>query len=68
MIKKIKFTFKPNQNTKRCFWYYESEVRIPEVETKLKEIIKDRLYGESHINIIKFKQKVIGNQYIILEE
>lgn len=66
--KKIKFTFRPNQNTKRCFWYYESEVQIPEVEEKLKELIKKRGYGESHTNIIKFKSKVRGNEYIILEE
>ena len=67
-IKKVKFTFRPNQNTKRCFWYYESEVQIPEVEEKLKKLIKKRGYGESHTNIIKFKSKVRGNEYIILEE
>lgn len=62
--KKVKFTVKPNQNTKRYFMYYESNKPDKKIEAELLRIAKKRGYYGNHTIIYKNRDKIRGSDYI----
>ena len=63
--RRIKFTVRPNQKTKKYFMYYESDVPIPEAERKLKDIATKR--GYLNTVIIKNRPTIKGSDFITLD-
>jgi lipocalin len=64
MTQKVKFTVKPNQNTKRYFMYYESIKPNKKIEAELLKVAKKRGYDKSHKIFFKNKDKIRGSDYI----
>jgi lipocalin len=65
MSEKIKFTARPNQNTKRYFVYYEYPTQDEEIEKKLLNVAQERGYTETHQIIFQNKDKVRGTDFIL---